>query len=333
MKAADYDCEPSREEWELQFGRYPDRKEREGLLANALIGERAWASLLTVKGKPLTTKRVRGIVADHTHKNRLFVSGPIFSYECAVMLSWQFSDGRRKWPIPICFNTNRLKSEWNAYQRRKRGMRASAAHKLHHGVEGPAPRQQIELETLRELEFANDEVLPILITPSSEPAVVRQGQNGFQSRGGFFRTMEDAVTDACNELVAEVFDLESDRMFGKGDLDVVAHFYESRKADALAITMGDRSTVIRRVVPIRQSEYRSPKKRLAERMNIGFFNLYEAMGGDGSMVSWVGRGMAAKDYIHFSRSGGRRVARLIYRDIMKRYTMYTMNRNQLRAGN
>ncbi len=43
-----------------------------------------------------------------------------------------------------------------------------------------------------------------------------------------------------------------------------------------------------------------------------FWNLYEAMGGYNSMPVWVGNHLAQKDYTHFNREGGHRVAQMLY---------------------
>ncbi len=41
-----------------------------------------------------------------------------------------------------------------------------------------------------------------------------------------------------------------------------------------------------------------------------FFDMYDCMGGRNSMVAWVDKGVAAKDYIHFSAGGARKIATL-----------------------
>lgn len=47
-----------------------------------------------------------------------------------------------------------------------------------------------------------------------------------------------------------------------------------------------------------------------------FWNLYAAMGGRNSMPVWVESGMAQKDYTHFNRNGGHRVAQMLFEAIM-----------------
>ena len=54
---------------------------------------------------------------------------------------------------------------------------------------------------------------------------------------------------------------------------------------------------------------------------IGFWDMYEVMGGRNSMPSWVSADppLAAPDYVHFSRQGARKLAELFYEALMKDY--------------
>jgi lysophospholipase L1-like esterase len=56
--------------------------------------------------------------------------------------------------------------------------------------------------------------------------------------------------------------------------------------------------------------------------NCAFFDMYACMGGNGSMVSWVEAGIAAKDYIHFSSGGARKIATILYSAIITDYNNY-----------
>lgn len=53
-----------------------------------------------------------------------------------------------------------------------------------------------------------------------------------------------------------------------------------------------------------------------------FFDLFEAMGGENSMPSWVAKGYAADDYTHFSSSGASIVSKMIFRALMLEYEIY-----------
>lgn len=46
-----------------------------------------------------------------------------------------------------------------------------------------------------------------------------------------------------------------------------------------------------------------------------FWDLYEAMGGENSMVAWVEKGLAQKDYTHFTSKGAEYVGEMLYRAI------------------
>ena len=60
---------------------------------------------------------------------------------------------------------------------------------------------------------------------------------------------------------------------------------------------------------------------LAADHGAAYWNLFAAMGGEGSMVKWVEGDtvMANKDYTHFNRTGAGKVATLLYKAIMNEY--------------
>ena len=61
------------------------------------------------------------------------------------------------------------------------------------------------------------------------------------------------------------------------------------------------------------------QKRVAINSRIAFWNLYDAMGGEGSIVEMVNKGEAARDYTHLSGRGGDRIARRLYDALMLGY--------------
>lgn len=67
-------------------------------------------------------------------------------------------------------------------------------------------------------------------------------------------------------------------------------------------------------------------KRSAFETDCAFFDMYNCMGGKNSMVSWVEQGIAAKDYIHFSSGGARKIAVLLYSSLMNDYNSYLKGR-------
>ena len=63
-------------------------------------------------------------------------------------------------------------------------------------------------------------------------------------------------------------------------------------------------------------------KKTAFETNCAFFDMYNCMGGKNSMVAWVDLGIGAKDYIHFSSGGARKIAVLLYSSLINDYNIY-----------
>lgn len=61
------------------------------------------------------------------------------------------------------------------------------------------------------------------------------------------------------------------------------------------------------------------QKRVAINTRVAYWDLYEAMGGEGSIVNMVNRGEASRDYTHLTLKGGDRIARLLYDALMLGY--------------
>lgn len=68
-------------------------------------------------------------------------------------------------------------------------------------------------------------------------------------------------------------------------------------------------------------EVNNAMRKVAEDTDIAYWDLYEVMGGENSMVAWVEQDppLAAKDYIHFSPRGARKVGELFYKSIQDEY--------------
>lgn len=66
------------------------------------------------------------------------------------------------------------------------------------------------------------------------------------------------------------------------------------------------------------------QKRLAKENKLAFWSLYDAMGGNGSMVKWVEGDTvyANKDYTHFNFKGAHRVGKLLFKKLMSEYSDY-----------
>lgn len=72
---------------------------------------------------------------------------------------------------------------------------------------------------------------------------------------------------------------------------------------------------------------RGAQMRAAQRAGVAYWDLYSAMGGRNSIVSWAHRqpALAAKDYAHFSYYGQKLVAKMFYSALMKEYNAYLRN--------
>lgn len=56
----------------------------------------------------------------------------------------------------------------------------------------------------------------------------------------------------------------------------------------------------------------SYQRKMASEQNVAFWNLYEAMGGNGSMAKMVEKKQANRDYTHINFQGGKQIAQLLF---------------------
>ena len=66
------------------------------------------------------------------------------------------------------------------------------------------------------------------------------------------------------------------------------------------------------------------EEKVAQQNGIAFWNLYQAMGGENSMVQWADAdtALANKDYTHFNFRGANKVANMLYKALDKEYSNY-----------
>ncbi|HTF80245.1 MAG TPA: hypothetical protein VL947_00915, partial [Cytophagales bacterium] len=69
------------------------------------------------------------------------------------------------------------------------------------------------------------------------------------------------------------------------------------------------------------------QRSIAEQSGILFWDMYSAMGGENSMVTWVDEKKANKDYTHLTFTGGRQIAGALFKAIMHEYKMHYKNKN------
>lgn len=58
------------------------------------------------------------------------------------------------------------------------------------------------------------------------------------------------------------------------------------------------------------------QKELAAEEKVGFYSLFHAMGGDGSMAKLHDKGMSSADYVHVSHGGGKIIAQKVFQSIV-----------------
>ena len=105
---------------------------------------------------------------------------------------------------------------------------------------------------------------------------------------------------------------------------VIKHFKKSfPNASILVISVGDKSIKrgSRFVTDPKVLQLLKTQKEIVAKANVAFWNLYEAMGGKNSLNKWVNAGppLGLRDYIHFTNLGGKVVADLITKALMKEY--------------
>ena len=67
------------------------------------------------------------------------------------------------------------------------------------------------------------------------------------------------------------------------------------------------------LLPLMDSQLR----RMADKEGIAYYSMYHAMGGSGSMIHWVEVGLASSDYVHFSRAGADKAAKMLWQWLME----------------
>ncbi len=78
------------------------------------------------------------------------------------------------------------------------------------------------------------------------------------------------------------------------------------------------------------TKIRDAQRNAAFKSNCAFWDMYEAMGGNNSMPSWVFAepALARKDFTHFNFRGARIIAQMMYNAIMHEYTKYATEKKE-----
>ena len=72
------------------------------------------------------------------------------------------------------------------------------------------------------------------------------------------------------------------------------------------------------IIPLLVAE----QKKVSEELGCAFFDTFKAMGGSGSMPTWVRRGLGNANMTHPTGAGSETLGTWIYRALIKRYTEY-----------
>jgi len=119
--------------------------------------------------------------------------------------------------------------------------------------------------------------------------------------------------------------------YERGMNNVIKHIQASfPNTSILLISVGDKSY---RKDGVYETDPSVPilvetQKRMAKNNKIAFWSLYDAMGGNGSMVKWVEGDtvLANKDYAHFNFKGAHKVGKLLFAKLMSEYKEFN-NKN------
>jgi lysophospholipase L1-like esterase len=64
------------------------------------------------------------------------------------------------------------------------------------------------------------------------------------------------------------------------------------------------------------------QKKIVDETGIAFYDSFEAMGGEGSMVEWVNAGLGTKDYGHMNNEGNKKKGEMIAKAIIDAYKKF-----------
>jgi lysophospholipase L1-like esterase len=109
---------------------------------------------------------------------------------------------------------------------------------------------------------------------------------------------------------------------GRASILVVAPLDRAEKGSS-----GDLRTkpVIKKLVDAQQ--------KVANEAGVAFWNTYEAMGGEGSMATWVKRGLAGSDLTHPSPAGGEVLGDLLFKAITSGFEAWSAGGGKPRTTN
>lgn len=75
------------------------------------------------------------------------------------------------------------------------------------------------------------------------------------------------------------------------------------------------------------------QERLASECRVGFYNLFEAMGGEGAMGKLMEQGMGAKDLVHISHKGGKLLSKHLFDSFVAGQKNWTDRQKAIKGSN
>ena len=94
--------------------------------------------------------------------------------------------------------------------------------------------------------------------------------------------------------------------------------------DILVVSVSDKSTKIdgKLITDPSVPKILYAQRKAAEDTEVAFLNLYSSMGGKNSMIKWVEKEWANKDYTHVNHRGAKIVSNIIKKYMMKGFGTY-----------
>ena len=121
----------------------------------------------------------------------------------------------------------------------------------------------------------------------------------------------------------EVSDIDLDlKEYGRNFSDLLNRLHDaSPDASLLVIAPPDRAALVNRKWQTvkRMSALVATQRRAAMETGAAFWNLFQAMGGAGSIERWANRSLAQTDRVHLSSAGYKLVAEMLYAEMMRGY--------------
>ncbi len=122
-------------------------------------------------------------------------------------------------------------------------------------------------------------------------------------------------------------DMEDFSWYESGMKRVVRHLQKAiPTADILIISVGDKSykKEMDFITPPSIPLLVKAQRNVARKTGVAFWNLYQAMGGQNSMVEWVNaeKPLANKDYTHFSARGAGKIGTMLSNHLLREFHKY-----------